>query len=131
MPDNPQTLGDAQRLFMRLLAQLLPWVYKQPGYELTAGEFYRTPEQAAWDAQHGTGIANSNHTRKIAADLNLFVNGEFQTTVESYRPLGEYWKSLHPLCRWGGDFMGQIGGQGPLVPRPDADHFSLEWQGVE
>ena len=97
------TLSEKQRLFSKLLADLIQWAYKQ-GFEVTMGECFRTPEQAALNAQKGTGIANSLHTKRLAVDLNLFVEGQYQPTTEAHRPLGEYWESLNPLCRWGGRF---------------------------
>ena len=97
------TLSEKQRLFSKLLADLIQWAYKQ-GFEVTMGECFRTPEQAALNAQKGSGIANSLHTKRLAVDLNLFVEGQYQPTTEAHRPLGEYWESLHPLCRWGGRF---------------------------
>ena len=112
------TLGQKQRLFTKLVGQLISWSYEH-GYELTLGDAYRTPEEAAANAASGKGIANSNHTRRLAIDLNLFLNGEYRSDSEAYKPLGEYWCSLDPLCRWGGDFT-----------RPDGNHFSLEHEGV-
>ena len=97
------TLSEKQRLFSKLLADLIQWAYKK-GFEVTMGECFRTPEQAALNAQKGTGIANSLHTKRLAVDLNLFVEGQYQPTTEAHRPLGEYWESLNPLCRWGGRF---------------------------
>ena len=113
------TLGEKQRLFMRLLGQLLVWAYKQ-GYELTGGELERKAAQAAANAASGAGIANSLHLYRLAIDMNLFISGVYQTDSRAYKPLGDYWKSLHPLCRWGGDF----------VTRPDGNHFSIEHEGV-
>ena len=113
------TLGEKQRLFMRLLGEFLVWVYQQ-GYAVTGGELERTVAQAAENAARGSGIANSLHLVRLAIDLNLFIEGVYQTHSEAYKPLGEKWKSMHPLCRWGGDF----------VSRPDGNHFSLEHQGV-
>ena len=112
------TLGEKQRLFVWLIAKLIIWCYEQ-GYELTFAEAYRTPEQAALNAKHGSGITRTLHTLRLAIDLNLFVNHQYQTLSEAYRPLGEKWKSLHELCRWGGDFS-----------TPDGNHFSLEHEGV-
>lgn len=112
------TLGEKQRRFTELIARLITWCYAN-GYELTFGEAYRTPEQAALNAQSGAGIANSLHTKRLAIDLNLFRDGVFLTTKENYAPVGEYWKTLDPEARWGGDFT-----------RPDSDHFSLEHEGV-
>lgn len=114
------TLGDKQKLFAKLVGKLLTWVYENSIYTVTFGEAYRTSEQAKINAQKGRGIANSLHTQRLAIDLNLFVEGFYQTNSEKYRPLGDFWKSLHPLCRWGGDFK-----------KPDGNHFSLEHDGVK
>lgn len=112
------TLGEKQRKFTLLVAKLIQWAY-QNGYELTFGEAYRTPEQAALNAKTGAGIANSLHTSRLAVDLNLFVNGNYIMGTEAYKPLGDYWKSLDPEASWGGDFS-----------RPDGNHFSLSHNGV-
>lgn len=114
-----ETLGQRQRRFLPLVAKLIDFAYAQ-GYELTEGEGYRTPEQAALNAQHGSGIANSLHTLRLAVDLQLFKDGNYLTDSEAYRPLGEFWKTLDPDCAWGGDFK----------TRPDGNHFSLSWGGI-
>jgi len=111
------TLGDKQREFTLMLAGLITWAYDQ-GYELTFGEVYRTPEQAAWNAAHGVGIVNSLHTKRLAADLNLFKDGVFLTTTEAHRPLGEKWESMGGS--WGGRFT-----------KPDGNHYSLAHEGVK
>ena len=107
------TLGEKQRLFTRMLADLIRHAYEQ-GYELTLGEAYRTPEQAALNAASGKGIANSLHTVRLAIDLNLFKDGKFLTSTEDHRPLGEWWESQGGA--WGGRFK-------------DGNHYSLEWEG--
>ena len=112
------TLGEKQRLFTKLVAALISWAYAN-GFELTFGDAFRSAEQAAANAASGKGIANSLHTKRLAVDLNLFVESQYQTQSEAYRPLGIYWKGLHPLCRWGGDFS-----------KPDGNHFSLEHEGI-
>lgn len=108
-----------QSAHVRYTAKLVDFATSK-GYELTWGETLRTPEQALHNAANGSGIAHSLHLVKLAVDLSLFKFGEVLTTVEDYRPLGEFWKSLDPLCCWGGDFT-----------KPDADHFSLTWQGIK
>lgn len=116
------TLGQKQRIFCNLVSQLINWAYAQ-GYELTFGEAYRTPEQAALNAAKGSGIQASNHTRRLAVDLNLFIAGEYRSDSEAYKPLGEYWEALSTdevTCCWGGRFS-----------RPDGNHFSLEHEGVK
>jgi hypothetical protein len=113
------TLGEKQRLFAKLVAEFITWAYAS-GYEFTFGEALRTQAQADLNAKTGVGISNSLHLLKLAIDLNLFINGVWQTSTETYKPLGDHWKQLHPLCRWGGDF----------VRLPDGNHFSLEHNGV-
>jgi hypothetical protein len=111
------TLGEKQRRFVRLIGRLIEWAYAN-GYELTFGDAYRTPAQAEANAVAGTGIAKSLHTQRLAVDFNLFREGVFLTASEDHRPLGEFWKSLAPDTRWGGDFS-----------KPDGNHYSLEFEG--
>ena len=106
-------LLNAQLKFTQLVVELIRWSYIN-GYDLTFGEAFRTPEQAQWNADHGTGIVNSQHTKRLAIDLNLFQNNVYQMDCVAYRPLGDYWKTLDPACRWGGDFK-----------RKDGVHFEL------
>lgn len=119
------TLGDKQRLFCRLVGEFIMWCYDN-GYELSFGEAQRTLAQAQINAANGSGIINSLHLKRLAIDLNLFLDSTpdrdddiYQTDSAAYAPLGQKWKSLHPLCRWGGDFH-----------KPDGNHFSMEHEGV-
>lgn len=113
----PESLSAKQRRFTLMVAHLIEWAYGQ-GYELTFGEAYRTPEQAALNAQKGTGIARSLHTQRLAVDLNLFKGGVYQTDSAAYLPLGEFWEGL--CGAWGGRFR-----------KPDGNHFSLEHDGIK
>jgi hypothetical protein len=115
------TLGEKQRLFAKLLGQFLVWIYSTPGREVSGGEWERSQAQADANAASGAGISNSLHLKRLAVDLNLFLEGVYQNQSEAYSELGAYWKGLHPLCRWGGDFK----------TRPDGNHFSLEHEGVQ
>ncbi|CAI2469852.1 Uncharacterised protein [Serratia ficaria] len=110
------TLSEKQQLFTKLIAQLILWA-DEKGYRLTFGEAYRTPEQAKLNAQSGKGIANSLHTQRLAVDLNLFINGQYQTDSAAYLALGEEWEKLGGS--WGGRFS-----------RPDGNHFSLAHNGI-
>ena len=112
------TLSEKQRLFTKLVGNLITWSYAN-GYELTFGEAERKKAEALLNAAQRDGIKNSLHLIRLAVDLNLFINGEYKTGLEDYRPLGEYWKSLDPNCCWGGDFH-----------HPDADHFSYTHRGI-
>ena len=119
IPAAQLTLGEKQRLFAQLVGALLRQIVVL-GYECTLGEAYRTPEQAALDAAKGIGIKNSEHCKRLAIDLNLFRAGVYLTASEDYKPIGDWWKTQHDLCRWGGDF----------VSNPDGNHFSMEDAGV-
>ena len=108
------SLGEKQRLFMWCMSQFLDHIYAQ-GWATTAGDFARKDNRG-----HKLG---SMHFDRLAADLNLFtmdVDGRWGY-IESYDEdpmmwdhLGAYWKDLHPLCRWGGDFKSR-----------DLNHFSV------
>lgn len=111
-------LSEQQRLFARLSGEFLVWIYAQ-GYEVTWGDAFRDPRVFGYVGEKkGYGRRMSNHKRRLAIDLNLFIDGVFQTTTEAHRPLGEKWESMHPLNRWGGRFN-------------DGNHYSMEWQGFK
>jgi hypothetical protein len=112
-----ETLGEKQRRFTKLVAQLITWAYAN-GYELTLGDAFRSAEQAKANAASGAGIANSLHCERLAIDLNLFKFGQYLSDSAAYKPLGDYWKTLGDDCAWGGDFK-----------RPDGNHFSIRHGG--
>lgn len=96
-------------------AALLIQHAKSLGYNVTLGEAWRSPEQAAWNAAHGLGIAHSLHTEKLAIDLNLFTpEGAYITDATGHTELGAWWKALGDAYRWGGDFSTR-----------DWNHYSL------
>lgn len=95
---------------MFLLAKLIRFV-EEHGWEFTLGEGFRSD---------GKGhMRGSLHYLKLAQDLNLFVSGKYIAGEHDAWPvIGNYWKSLHPLCAWGGDFASR-----------DFNHFSLTHDG--
>jgi hypothetical protein len=111
------TLREQRCLFTRLICEFGLWAFQQ-GYELAFGEVVRTKAQAQQNAGSGTGISNSLHLDGLAVDFNLYINGVYQESSEAHAPLGAQWKSMHSLCRWGGDFR-----------KPDGNHYSLEHNG--
>ena len=112
------TLGQKQRLFTRLIGLLIEYAY-QNGYELTVGDAYRDPRV---HGKHGEkksySASKSNHKLRLAIDFNLFKDGHYMESTEDHRELGEYWKSLNPLCEWGGD-----------GDRNDGNHYSMNHDG--
>ena len=89
-----------QRDFNLAVAKLIIWAAKQ-GYEFTFG-----------DAAAKTGHKkNSFHYRRLAIDLNLFINDKYQTLTEAHRPIGEKWEKMGGT--WGGRFR-----------KKDGNHYS-------
>ncbi|MGL4250154.1 MAG: M15 family metallopeptidase [Aeromonas sp.] len=113
-----ETLGQKQRRFTRMLAELITFAYAN-GYELTVGDAYRDPRlHGDMGVKKGYGHASSNHKQRLAIDFNLFRDGKFLTGTEDHRPLGEFWESIGGS--WGGRFKS-----------PDGNHYSIEHNGVK
>jgi len=102
------TLGEKQRLFMKLLPRLIDKIYEEE-YECSGGDLWSKEEYKAHKK-------NSCHYIRLADDLNLFKDGIYLTDTLAHKPFGEFWESLHPLCRWGGRFN-------------DGNHYSIEHEG--
>lgn len=112
------TLRDKQSAFVMLVAGLIFKAWND-GYQLTFGEAYRSPEEAARLAAAGIGIVGSLHCHRLAIDLNLFKDGVYLSSTEDWRPLGEWWESCSTAdvtCCWGGRFE-------------DGNHFSIAHEG--
>ena len=117
------TLGEKQELFMRLLPRLIDHAHEL-GFQVRGGELERSPAQAQANVATGAGIAKSLHLQRLAIDIHLFRYGRYLTTSADHADLGEFWKGLHPLCRWGGHFKDAYG-----RPKPDGNHYSIEHEG--
>lgn len=101
------TLGQKQEKFSRMLVSLLSYMHSL-GYEVRVGHVMRCPDCSV-------GHAQSTHKLKLAADLNLFRDGEYLTSTEDHKLFGEYWERMGGS--WGGRFR-------------DGNHYSLEHDGV-
>lgn len=114
------SLSKKQQRFTQCIGLLIHYAYTK-GYALTLGDAYRDPRVHGKEGEKvAYGAANSQHKRRMAIDLNLFVDGKYITDGNhpAYKDLGEYWKSLDGDCAWGGDFG-------------DANHFSFEHNGFK
>lgn len=115
-------LRQKQSAFARLVARLILQATAM-GYEVTFGEAYRSPEEAARLAARGTGraIKKSLHTQRLAIDLNLFKDGIWLTKTDDHRPLGQWWEAQSTsdvVCTWGGHF-------------DDGNHYSVTHGGAK
>lgn len=109
------TLGQKQRKFSKMIAELILWAYQQ-GYEISLGDAYRDPRlHGAVGEKKGYGHSKSTHKLRLAVDLNLFRDGKFLQKTEDHLSLGEKWESMGGS--WGGRFM-------------DGNHYSLEHDGM-
>ena len=86
-------LGEHQERFAEDYGKLLTWLHAN-GYSARLGDVL---------AEDGHK-ENSQHYKKLAADINLFYDGDFLTRTKDHKPLGDYWESLDPLNRWGGRY---------------------------
>ena len=99
------TYGDKRRLFSRLFAELILWAVEQ-GYEVAIDDV----------KAHDGHMRNSLHYLGLAGDLNLYREGKWLSKTADHTPLGTKWQSMHPLCRWGGQW-------------DDGGHYSITHQG--
>jgi hypothetical protein len=98
------SLSDKQWTFLQDVALLIQWAERK-GYKLTGGELHRLPETQEFLKNQGASNTNEGyHQKRLAIDLMLFIDGEYQRDTEAYKPLGEFWESLRPENRWGGEF---------------------------
>lgn len=94
------TLGKHQEAFVRDLVKLLSHAHAK-GYEARLGEVERTVEQQKlYMASGRSKTMNSMHLKKCAADIHFTKDGVLCYPQE----LGDYWESLNPLNRWGGNW---------------------------
>lgn len=108
-------LRDRQVMFAKCLAKLILFADSK-GWEVTLAEGYigDSINKPSEDTPH---LRSGTHFLRLGQDINLFINGKWITTMcEEYRILGEFWKSLSPLCFWGGD-----------LKKLDLNHFSVRY----
>jgi hypothetical protein len=111
-----------QARFLYLKAQLVMYAHTL-GYCLVEYEGCVMPDRktsTGRSVRDGVHMRNSLHYDRMASDFVLYdvtsgrpVNNGSDSRWEK---LGQFWKSLDPLARWGGDFN-------------DANHFSLSHGG--
>ena len=108
-------LLDYQKEFSQCVGTLFFYL-ELHGYTFTIGECQRTLAQQKlyFDAGYSKTM-KSNHLRKLAIDIFIFKGDRLIQNKEELADIGNYWQSLHPLNRWGGNFKSLI----------DTPHFEL------
>lgn len=75
------------------------------GFVVTGGELFRTAEQQAIYVRTGRSkTMNSNHLRRLAIDLNFFLDGKLIYDRKVLQPIGDFWETLNPQNSWGGNW---------------------------
>lgn len=121
---DPIKLWAARCAFTRAIGQLVAWADTDPimaGYEIAFGEGLVAITDAANGDHDGPHMAGGGHYTGLGIDLLVYNHiGVFiaDGAHPAYQRLGEKWRRLHWLARWGGDFA-----------TPDPDHFSFAWGG--
>ena len=102
------SLSQEQAAFLLDVCKLIQYATEQ-GWVVTGGELYRTPEQQEIYLKTGRSkTMASNHLKRCAIDLNFFKAGQLTWDKKLLAPLGQYWESLNPKNRWGGNFKSLI-----------------------
>ena len=112
------TLRQARIEFTLALAELILFSRTTPcELALAEGMDRRTEKDPTSDH-----MAGSLHDIGLAQDIDLYVDGVYQTTAESHAIFGAWWKKYGLDCglplAWGGDFKSV-----------DSNHYSLSWGG--
>ena len=99
------SLRTEQVFFVKDLDTLLHFAWGK-GFDVVIGEVERPVEMQKIYVQTGRSkTMDSDHLRRLAADLHFFVQetGEY-VLDERLQPIGDFWESLDPKNRWGGNW---------------------------
>ena len=113
-------LSTHQQIFSQNIALLILHA-NSLGVNLTFGEAYRSEDQQQLyffgktvhpddgelqviNAKKRTRTMHSNHLKRLAVDFNFFIERKLYYKHPLITIIGEYWESLDPLNRWGGNF---------------------------
>jgi len=115
-------LSEKQQIFTRNVARLIEHATCLE-IGMTFGHAWRSlEEQKRLKAEGKSQTLKSNHLNRLAVDFNFFINGKLTYDFHKLKVLGEYWISLHPHNRWGGDFN-KNGVKDGFV---DVPHFEMQ-----
>ena len=112
---------EKQSGFLRDVARLVMYAHQLEGVMLTGGDLNQDNEwhsRNSWgdvgdrERKPGEGpqyktphLKTGQHPKRLAIDLNLFVDGEYITGHhDRFDDLGIFWEGLNIRNRWGGNF---------------------------
>jgi len=94
------SLKQARIKFTRLLPRLLDKAFEM-GYDCALDE---ATERLTEQDKMSDHMKGSLHHIGLAVDLLLYFDGFYLKDSADYKRLGDFWKTLDPFCRWGGEF---------------------------
>jgi len=102
------SLRQHQESFLQDVSKLIVFIFSN-GFSATGGELLRPDEMQKIYYETGRSNIKSGgyHQIKLAIDLNIFKDGVYldkKTDKPILKPIADFWCSLNPLNRWGGDF---------------------------
>ena len=99
------TLREEQTAFSKDIHKLQGYLLDN-SYEWTDGECYRTQKQQEWYVEQGLSkTLKSMHLKRLARDINIFKDGSYLLSKDTLQHIGDYWESLDPKNRWGGNWI--------------------------
>ena len=98
-------LSDQQFEFAKDIIRLMLWMVER-GYKFTFGEAWRPDEMQRIYYEQGKSKIKTRgrHGDRLAFDFNIWVNGKLSYKKKDLQVIGDYWESLHPYNRWGGNW---------------------------
>lgn len=102
-------LINEQWLFLQDVALLIEYI-RSTGWSATGGELFRTIEQQHIYVEWGLSkTLDSKHLTRLAIDFNFFTpEGTLTWDKDEIQHIGDYWESLSPQNKWGGNFIGFV-----------------------
>lgn len=95
---------DKQWEFLKDVSLLIQFADRK-GIVLSGGELYRTRYQQRRYIEKGLSkTMNSKHLKRMAIDFNFFIDSKLTYKKEDVQELGDFWESLNPKNKWGGNF---------------------------
>lgn len=97
-------LSNEQFEFIKDVSKLIEYCVNN-NVKITGGELFRTKEQQDIYIKTGKSTTyNSNHLKRLAIDLNFFINEELCYDKKLLQHIGNYWESLNTKNKWGGNY---------------------------
>ena len=113
-------LSEYQAIFSYNIADLILYA-NSIGVALTFGGAYRTkPQQLLYYFGYTIKVVGkelklvkdkkrswtlySKHRKRLAVDFNHFIDNKLTYDKKKLQQMGDYWESLHPKNKWGGNF---------------------------